>query len=65
MESEFPYQFPYPGLRPFRPDETLVFFGREKQVDELLEKLEDSRFIAVLGPSGCGKSSLVNSGLIA
>ena len=65
MESEFPYQFPYPGLRPFRPDETLVFFGREKQVDELLEKLEDSRFIAVLGPSGCGKSSLVNTGLIA
>ena len=58
-------EFPYPGLRPFRPDETLIFFGREKQIDELLEKLESSRFLAILGPSGCGKSSLVNTGLIA
>ena len=56
---------PYPGLRPFQPDKTHVYFGREKQTDELLGRLGDARFLAVIGPSGCGKSSLVNTGLIA
>lgn len=56
---------PYPGLRPFRRDETDIFFGREEQTDQLLEKLVHSRFIAVVGPSGCGKSSLVKAGMIA
>lgn len=56
---------PYPGLRPFRRDETDIYFGREAQTDELLERLGRSRFIAVLGVSGCGKSSLVRTGLIA
>ena len=57
--------FPYPGLRPFRGDETDIFFGREEQTDQLLEKLGHSRFLAVVGPSGCGKSSLVRAGMIA
>lgn len=56
--------FPYPGLRPFRRDETDIFFGREEQVDQLLERLAHRRFVAVVGPSGCGKSSLVKAGLI-
>src|SRR5262245_51727984 len=56
---------PYPGLRPFRDDETEIFFGREEQTDQLLEKLQHSHFIAVVGPSGCGKSSLVRAGLIS
>jgi hypothetical protein len=55
---------PYPGLRPFRSDETGIFFGREAQVDALLEKLDHFRFLAVIGASGCGKSSLVRAGMI-
>ena len=55
---------PYPGLRPFRYDESDVFFGREKQVDLLIERLAANRFLAVIGSSGCGKSSLVRAGLI-
>ena len=55
---------PFPGLRPFEPDEDHLFFGRERQVDELLRRLRTTRFLAVLGTSGCGKSSLVRSGLI-
>lgn len=55
---------PYPGLRPFRPDEAVVFFGRDEQVDQLLERLGRQRFLAVVGTSGCGKSSLVYAGLI-
>ncbi len=56
--------FPYPGLRPFNHDEADIFFGREKQVSQLLAKLGTSRFLAVVGPSGCGKSSLIRAGLI-
>jgi WD40 repeat protein len=56
---------PYPGLRPFDDDEAEIFFGRETQTDQLLEKLQRSHFIAVVGPSGCGKSSLVRAGMIA
>ena len=56
---------PYPGLRPFDIDESHLFFGREEQTDELLRRLRDTRFLAVVGPSGCGKSSLVRAGMIA
>lgn len=30
---------PYPGLRPFKSEESDIFFGREQHVDQLLEKL--------------------------
>jgi Tetratricopeptide repeat len=55
---------PFPGLRPFESDEDYLFFGREKQIDELLRRLRSCRFLAVVGSSGSGKSSLVRSGLI-
>lgn len=57
-------KFPYPGLRPFHRDETAIFFGREEQVDQLLDKLDASHFMAVVGSSGCGKSSLVTAGML-
>jgi energy-coupling factor transporter ATP-binding protein EcfA2 len=55
---------PYPGLRPFGTDEADRFFGRGRQVSDMLAKLEGRRFMAVVGVSGCGKSSLVRAGLI-
>ena len=55
---------PYPGLRPFHPEESDIFFGREELVDELLRRLGKSRFLGVVGVSGCGKSSLLRAGLI-
>jgi tetratricopeptide (TPR) repeat protein len=55
---------PFPGLRPFEPDEDHLFFGREQEIDELLRRLRTSRFLQVVGTSGTGKSSLVRSGLI-
>ena len=58
-------QSPYPGLRPFNAEETEIFFGREAQTDELLDRLQGSRFLAIVGSSGCGKSSLVRAGMIA
>jgi WD40 repeat protein len=54
---------PFPGLRPFREDEESLFFGRESQVDAMVDKLKATRFLSVVGTSGSGKSSLVNCGL--
>src|SRR5215510_747591 len=54
---------PYPGLRPFREEEEYLFFGREKQVDVMVNTLAEAHFLAVVGTSGSGKSSLVNCGL--
>lgn len=55
---------PYPGLRPFLRGENLIFFGREGQTDELIGRLRQNHFLAVLGSSGSGKSSLVRAGLL-
>ncbi len=57
--------FPYPGLRSYKRDETDIFFGREEHTDILIKHLKDTHFLAVVGPSGCGKSSLVRTGLLA
>lgn len=55
---------PFPGLRPFEPEEDHLFFGRDREIDELLRRLRTTRFLQVVGASGSGKSSLVRSGLI-
>lgn len=55
---------PYPGLRSFRPDEADVFFGRERQIADLMRRLDEVPLVAVAGASGCGKSSLVLAGLL-
>jgi hypothetical protein len=56
-------ELPYPGLRAFGRDESLLFFGRENCVDAMIDRLAATRFLAVLGASGSGKSSLVRTGL--
>ena len=60
-----PEKPPYPGLRPFARDESRLFFGRDQCVDEMIVRLAERRFLAVLGSSGTGKSSLVNTGLLS
>lgn len=55
---------PFPGLRAFVPADAPIFFGRGREIDALLRRLADSRFVAVVGASGSGKSSLVGAGLI-
>ena len=55
---------PYPGLRPYEREQYESFFGRDQQIDDLLVRLRDHRFVAVVGLSGSGKSSLVRAGLI-
>jgi WD40 repeat protein len=59
---------PYKGLRAFRETDAESFFGREKLIAHLINRLaelnEYKRFLAVVGPSGSGKSSVVKAGLI-
>lgn len=57
-------RLPYPGLRAFDRDEADLFFGRDGAVNEMIDKLARTRFLAVLGASGTGKSSLVKTGLL-
>ncbi|HBE43600.1 MAG TPA: hypothetical protein DDW27_20875, partial [Bacteroidales bacterium] len=64
MKEETSKFNPFPGLRPFTPEESELFFGREKESEEVFNKLLKNRFITVTGASGSGKSSLVYCGIL-
>ncbi|HUP43090.1 MAG TPA: TIR domain-containing protein [Thermoanaerobaculia bacterium] len=59
-----PEEPPFRGLLTFGAEHALLFFGRDRETRELLERLRGSPFLAVIGDSGSGKSSLVRAGLI-
>jgi len=60
----------YPGLDAFTAGQARVFFGRDGESRQLVERLRalarpaERGLLAVVGPSGCGKSSLVRAGLV-
>lgn len=58
---------PYPGLARCTRAYAPVFFGRETETRELLERMArpQGRFVIVSGELGCGKSSLVEAGVLA
>jgi type II secretory pathway predicted ATPase ExeA len=61
---------PYPGLSPFDEGDAAVFFGRDAELQEVLERLDGlrifrrSRNLLIVGPSGSGKTSLLRAGLL-
>jgi WD40 repeat protein len=61
---------PFPGLEAFTEEDSAVFFGRDAEITELVERLhpvvvgQANRLVAVVGPSGAGKSSLVQAGVV-
>lgn len=55
---------PFVGLRPFEPNESHLFFGREVQINDIISNLKNHNFTSVIGYSGSGKSSIIKSGLI-
>ena len=61
---------PYPGLRAFTADHAPIFFGRETEILEGTELLNQivrqghPRLAMVMGSSGSGKSSLVRAGIV-
>lgn len=57
---------PYPGLLHFTRKYAPVFFGREAEVREILDRMRSPEgcFILVSGNSGVGKSSIVDAGIL-
>lgn len=55
---------PFVGLRSFETNESHLYFGRDKQINEAKEKLFKNRFLGIVGASGLGKSSFVYCGLL-
>lgn len=56
---------PYRGLESFDRAHKDLFFGRDIEIERLLEKIQaQSPLVVVLGASGTGKSSLVKAGLL-
>jgi type II secretory pathway predicted ATPase ExeA len=57
-------------LEAFTEQDSAVFFGRDAEITELLDRLHPviaataNRLVAVIGPSGAGKSSLVHAGVV-
>jgi formylglycine-generating enzyme required for sulfatase activity len=57
---------PYPGLMHFTRKYAPVFFGRDAEIREILDRmrLAEGRFLIISGASGTGKSSLVDAGVL-
>jgi WD40 repeat protein len=54
---------PFKFLDSFTKDDREIFFGREKEIEELYRRVFRSKIMLVYGVSGTGKSSLINCGL--
>lgn len=54
----------YPGANPFSHKESSIFFGRERDIDHLLELITLEHLIVLYSKSGAGKSSLLQAGIL-
>ncbi len=54
----------YPGVRPFETADKDLFFGRERDVQDLSVLVSLEKLVVLFGRSGYGKSSIINAGLI-
>jgi hypothetical protein len=48
-----PERPPFPGLEPYGEEDAEFFFGRDREIQRLLEKLKSSAFLAVVRPGSC------------
>jgi len=46
------------GLNPYQEENSSIFYGREKEVENLLQIIQKNKLITLTGPSGSGKTSL-------
>lgn len=59
-----PERNPYPGARAFAEDDAAFFFGREREVDQLLDALAKHHVVWLTGAAQVGKTSLILAGLL-
>jgi formylglycine-generating enzyme required for sulfatase activity len=65
-----PNRPPYRGLRPLEAEDAGIFFGRDGEIIEVLDRLRGireaapPRLLVILGASGAGKSSFLRAGLL-
>jgi WD40 repeat protein len=52
---------PYVGPRPFHRDDEHIFFGREREANELLSLIIAHPVVLIYAQSGAGKTSLLNA----
>jgi eukaryotic-like serine/threonine-protein kinase len=55
---------PFPGLAAFSREHASDYFGRQAELDALVERLRGRALIPVVGPSGVGKSSFIHAALL-
>lgn len=54
----------YPGVKPFETSEQDLFFGRDRDIEDLLDLVWLEKLVVLFGKSGYGKSSLINAGIL-
>ncbi len=54
---------PYPGPRPFKPEEYSIFAGRDYEISELSSLIISHQVVLLYAQSGAGKTSLLSAGL--
>lgn len=54
---------PFKFLDSYTKDDRDIFFGRDREIEELYQKVFESKLLLVYGVSGTGKSSLIHCGL--
>ncbi|GEM_PF-2480316 len=55
---------PYKELKSYSENDKENFFGRKKEIEELLIRIKKYNIVGLFGESGTGKTSLINAGLI-
>lgn len=54
----------YAGISPFTGEQKDIFFGREKDIEQLYEQILFEKQVVLYAKSGIGKSSLMNAGVV-
>ena len=64
MSSEDNLISPFPGIRPYTKKEAENFYGREREVEDVLGIFKRYKLVTICGESGSGKSSLIEAGIL-
>ncbi len=55
---------PFKGLDAFTEKDAAFFFGRDREIDNIIDQLRVERLTILYGDSGVGKSSILSAGVI-